>query len=1185
MLNIKNIFSSFLLILSVSFSLQAELATKAAERIDSTLTQSTDNIFLKPFNTVKARVIGVCEFPVLTTLDALNYSRKGATNELLGIISRDPAKKNVYKEKANENWEQLSKSLIATVTSPAAIISPDIVTHHYLKESASPNEVTPYGKLFSAKVMRVYPESIEDIQAIFLEAMKHNLTVSIAGSSMSQGKQILPSSDGNILIETKNLNQITIDPTNKMAIVGAGSTWADLQREANQHGLSVKVMQASNVFSIGGSISANCHGWDYKTGSLRNTIHEITLVSSDGTVHRITPQDEMFNYVMGGYGAMGVIVEAKIELTDNIMLAESGEEVGATDYIEYFYENVHENPFIDMHLYRLSLNSKEFFKTGVAVNYIRYDEKPVIANLIDEPKKGNDLEKIELHAIRRLPWMRNFAWSIEKRKALATNIKTRNELMRPPINPIFNPSEYDTEWLQEYFVSAEELPNFIAFLAKILQSNNVPVFNASVRFVKHDPDTILSYASKNDQFAVVLFFNQKLSSGEIEKTKRWVRQVNDYLIAHNGTYYLPYQPFATKHQFNQAYPRWEKAAEFKNTMDPSGIIASGFISDYFSEAEPALLEKTFVEQKSGMGAFINNIFMQLDDESFFSLLKSIQGRSYTDEEMYEILAYNIHKAKPNKFSLIKKQFTALKAIQADLSDQVKTLLPEDAQVNGYVEIGYPGRMIRPLKNKISLKGPVYVVADYESYIEAGFPRPYDHYIPLNDYAPMNIPDESVDLVCLYIGLHHIPLEKLDAFIASIERVLRPGGHFILMDHDAHNDQIRDLADAAHSIFNLGTGVSIEENMKELRNFQSIDYWSQAVASHGLTRNSKPALVREGDPTLNSLIRFDKPGMSVSGMDYTTRAQAKTYLTAPEWQNVHSAQEYADFVQENSSSKYPYFRSIANYWKVFKNSWNAARKHDSPWDVLTSDCTLMNFFIGTTMTIEYGVKGIVSAPFSLFPNSDQADEMKKVKAASAKEYAEFIEHTPFYCYPYHQDVKKYWSAYGQNCSWSTPFKSAKNFCRGVGMTLDYEIKQIISAPIEMVYGSETFAEDRFIDMTIYDPRDKALELDERINLISKNNEGVLKIRIPRYMPFCEILCKFADENIEIRDIAGQKTIQLDICHNQDSPVLPNTTLLYSVAIPTKPNTSYHFYEANIEKLSETLRYINDYDIDLIYIHDF
>ena len=283
-------------------------------------------------------------------------------------------------------------------------------------------------------------------------------------------------------------------------------------------------------------------------------------------------KDELFDYVIGGYGIFGVIIEAEISLTDNVRLLEVGEEVSPSKYVSYFEEMIKDNDKIDMHIYRLSLNPKKLFKTGIAVNYIPINSIPKPAELTDEPARGSRMDRIKLQVIRRNKWMHQIAWNIEKKNALTNKIATRNEVMRPPINAIFNNSNLDTEWLQEYFVKGENLTEFLKYLSKILQKNNVPVFNASVRFVKQDDSTKLSYAKDGDRFAVLTLFNQKLSEKEILKTKNWVREVIDYLILNEGSYYLPYQHFATKEQFAACYPKWQTVFEYKNIVDPTCLF-------------------------------------------------------------------------------------------------------------------------------------------------------------------------------------------------------------------------------------------------------------------------------------------------------------------------------------------------------------------------------------------------------------------------------------------------------------------------------------------------------------------------------------------------------------------------------------------------------------------------------------
>ncbi len=1186
---------------------------KVASGNDWLIDKGQKTPLIQPLTSITSRVMSVTLFPVCTAIDLAILATKQAQQASQIILNKDPLQRDYHVAQYRKNTEAIKKNSLGLLTAPMGMISPDLVTHHFIPGKIQTFQVTPYGQLYSSRAFMAYPESISDVQAIIKKAKIDGKSVSTLGKSMSQGKQAISNDDWNVVINTAKLNQIIIDPQFKIAYVGSGASWADLQREANQFGLAVRVMQASNIFSIGGSISANCHGWDYKTGCLRNTILALTIVNAQGEVLVVTPDDELFDFVVGGYGGFGVIIEATISLTDNVKMVETGVEMAPSNYLAYFNQHIRNNQDVDMHLYRLSLEPKHLFQSGVAVNYQRLSDEPVIADLIDEPERGNRIDRIKLHTIRRLSWLRNLAWKVEKNDALLAKISCRNEVMRPPINPVFNNSKIDAEWLQEYFVKGKDLSNFLSFLANILQENNVALLNASVRFVKNDLTTKLSYAQDGERFAVVLFFNQKISPNEIQKTKIWVREVIDYLIAHEGSYYLPYQHFATLEQFKACYPNWEAIISYKLAIDPDGLFDNGFYKDYLTaDADKgSLFRKVFNRvngQRDGIRDFLNNIFMQLSEDEFFILMDSIlENPRLNDQQIYGILYHKIGQAKSNAISNLHQAITSLKCIKADLGDQT-AMLVGPRKVNGYVEIGYPGRMIRPLKNRLDMKGPFYVINDKESlsdHIEAGFPRPYNQFVLLNDYAPISesaIPSASVDLVCMYIGLHHAPEGKLNPFIASIKRILRPGGSFILMDHDANTEELQNLVDVVHSIFNVATGVKPEINNQEIRNFHSLQYWIDSLQAHGMVHYNCDPLIRRGDSTLNSLIRFDKPSNETTPETIVetltldnnyNRPQMQTYLTAPEWQNVRAAQRYAAFVQNEPAYRYPYFSEIGGFWRVYGESWQAAQKRNGFSGVALSEYNLMNLFVGTTMTLEYGTKGLIAAPFALcdkvfnrHKSSLEKTPADQERLRSLKEYGNYIENTPFYKYPYFKDIGSYWNVYlGKN---KTLGSRLKGLFVGTGMTIEYTLKGLLSAPMSYLYGSETMKEGETTHLFIRDDENHIESIDSSIVVLGIYPAYDLKhIEIPRYMRFTEVMLKIARQSsIKCISIEGHDKIQVDVKSLEPTVKTGNgIRKIYEISVPTDLAYTYTALEVDIDQLCEAIRKLEEDNVEVLFIHDF
>jgi SAM-dependent methyltransferase len=140
-------------------------------------------------------------------------------------------------------------------------------------------------------------------------------------------------------------------------------------------------------------------------------------------------------------------------------------------------------------------------------------------------------------------------------------------------------------------------------------------------------------------------------------------------------------------------------------------------------------------------------------------------------------------------------------------------------------------------------------------VERGQWRPAGRFVRL-DYRALPLAENSADLVSCFIGLHHCPPETLDELVASIARILRRGGVFVLRDHDVGSAAMHDFVSLAHTVFNAGLGVPWEVDRDELRHFAPLSRWIELCARHGL-RESGPRLLQPNDPTLNTLLAFTK----------------------------------------------------------------------------------------------------------------------------------------------------------------------------------------------------------------------------------------------------------------------------------------------------------------------------------------
>ena len=101
--------------------------------------------------------------------------------------------------------------------------------------------------------------------------------ISIAGGKYSHGGHTM--SDGCLYLDLSELKHVHIHKDMKAVTVQAGCTWYDLIQQLDPYDLSVAEMQSYANFSVGGSISVNCHGRGLQYGTIADTILKMKVLS------------------------------------------------------------------------------------------------------------------------------------------------------------------------------------------------------------------------------------------------------------------------------------------------------------------------------------------------------------------------------------------------------------------------------------------------------------------------------------------------------------------------------------------------------------------------------------------------------------------------------------------------------------------------------------------------------------------------------------------------------------------------------------------------------------------------------------------------------------------------------------------------------------------------------------------
>ncbi len=731
------------------------------------------------------------------------------------------------------------------------------------------NDVTGLNPVVVHGVVR--PTSIAEVQAAVRGS---TLPISIGGGRFSMGGQT--ASPESLHMDMRKLNRVvSFSPEARRIRVQAGIRWCDIQRIIDPHNLSIMIMQTYANFTVGGSLSVNVHGRYVGLGPLILSVRSLAVVLADGQLREASPgvDPDLFYGVVGGYGGLGIIVEAELDLAANTRVRQVSAKLATRDYLPYF-RKLQKGPG------RPVFHNADLYPPGFqrmrAVTWVETDKRPTVPHRLMRLRRSYPVTKYFVWAVSESPLgkiRREFVF--DPVVYLRPRVHWRNYEAGYDVAQLEPASRArNTYVLQEYFVPVERFPAFAEAMAGILNRHRVNVLNVSVRHALADPGSLLAWA-REEVFAFVLYYKQGVTAADRNQVAVWTRELIEAAIDLRGTFYLPYQAWATSEQFHRAYPRAQEMFALKRKLDPAFRFRNVLWDTYYAPTqEPGGPEMTqgsnfhavysSTRSRDAFYLFLQNIFHLYPEARFHTLIQEACTAHQSDEAIYGRIQAGLPGIKPFLADLF-YALPALRKQKREMTRQALALLDSRKRVDGCLEIGTTGRYASELRRHIQIGEPLILLNDVAptnsvvDILERGRLRRLGRFVPLNGYAPISpaeVPDASVDLVSCFIGLHHAPPAALAPFIDSLVRVLRPGGIFILRDHDVDTPQMNAFASLAHDVFNAGVGLAWADNAGELRHFASVEEWVRRLGGHGL-RQAGPRMLQANDPTRNTLMAFTR----------------------------------------------------------------------------------------------------------------------------------------------------------------------------------------------------------------------------------------------------------------------------------------------------------------------------------------
>lgn len=451
-----------------------------------------------------------------------------------------------------------------------SLIAGSLVLPHSVVEAKCP--VDPLAVCNVTHLNSVKVAGIEDVRGTddIRRAMRRwQGKVSVGGGRFSMGGQT--AIQGGLQLDMRPMNGlVSFDPSRKVVRVQAGMRWRDLQSVIDPHGLSVRTMQSYASFTVGGSVSVNCHGRYVGHGPISRSVRALQLALPNGEVLEISrqTQSDLFYAAIGGYGGVGVITEVELDLDENFRIERTTAFVALEDYPAWFREKIQSNPQVLLH------NADLFPRTFDAprcVTWTRSDKPLSIAGRLTPTGGKYTKEQLFVWAMTELPGgsalRKSVARTIEDKPAVVwRNFEASLDVARlEPAN-----RDHSTYVLQEYFVPEHQFVSFARGMAQLMQSTRTGTLNVSIRHSPSDEPVWMTWA-REDVFSFVVYYKQGMSLDAQRQVAGWTRAMIALALSHEGSYYLPYQLHATQQQFQRAYPDTAKFKRLRQELGASRL--------------------------------------------------------------------------------------------------------------------------------------------------------------------------------------------------------------------------------------------------------------------------------------------------------------------------------------------------------------------------------------------------------------------------------------------------------------------------------------------------------------------------------------------------------------------------------------------------------------------------------------
>jgi hypothetical protein len=374
---------------------------------------------------------------------------------------------------------------------------------------------------------------------------------------------------GSLYLDMSDFNQVLkLDVENKRITVQAGISWQQIQQQIDQHDLALKIMPDAVDFSVGGSLSVNAHGRFVRQGAIINSVRSIRIILADGKVYEASPEvnPALFYGAIGGFGGVGVITEATLDLTDNIAIERSIRRVNFNEFNDYFQREILKDEDVVLHQ---AILYPPNFESLLDISWKKSDKPLTDSRRLQDNRPEpwwETLLKVKASAYTLYHRFRKNLFDplrLQKSSVVKLNLESSYNLRSLG----FIESNKTTTVVQEYVIPLQRFEIFTFNMRDIFTRFDVDIDKILVEYVPRNHRGLLSGSASQAYSFKIIYYQRKSREGK-QQVAQWTRELVRASRESNGIHILPYAVKDTTEQLFNAYSGAEMFFDLKRKADP-----------------------------------------------------------------------------------------------------------------------------------------------------------------------------------------------------------------------------------------------------------------------------------------------------------------------------------------------------------------------------------------------------------------------------------------------------------------------------------------------------------------------------------------------------------------------------------------------------------------------------------------